>query len=391
MYALFITIIINSCVLQQDANENDAIHDEARAYFKRMENGDEKALAYWRKFRDLSIVAYKNIYARINVHFDLYSGESQYSLDQMRDVLKGLQEKKLLTTLEGGALAVDLKEYDLGCAVIGKTDGSMLYLSRDIAAASHRQKLYDFDDMYYVVATQQNHHFKQLFKILNLQGKPWADKCHHIDFGLIKSKDGNMSTRKGTVVFLQEILDHVKEEMHEVMKKNEAKYSQIENPESVADIVGISAIIIQDLSARRHKDYAFDWNRMLSFEGDTGPYLQYAHSRLCSIERKSSFKLTMDNAFENLDILTEKSALDLIDIIGQYPELVRDLSATLEPCTLVKYSWKLAHAVSAAYQDVWVHGQEEKIAIARLALYTAARYTLGNALRMLGLQPLERM
>ena len=191
-----------------------------------------------------------------------------------------------------------------------------------------------------------------------------------------------MSTRKGTVVFLQQILDHVKDEMHEVMKKNEAKYAQIENPETVADIVGISAIIVQDLSARRHKDYAFDWNRMLSFEGDTGPYLQYAHSRLCSIERKSQFKLTSENEFDHLDLLNEKSAFDLIDIIGQYPELIRGLSTTLEPCTLVKYSWKLAHAVSSAYQDVWVHGQEEKVAMARLALYTAARYTLGNALRL---------
>lgn len=377
--------------INKDAGENEAIHDEARAYFKRMEDGDEKALGYWKRFRDLSIVAYKKIYARINVHFDLYSGESQYSLEQMRDVLKDLGEKNLLTTLEGGAMAVDLKEWDLGTAVIGKTDGSMLYLSRDIAAASDRQKLYDFDDMFYVVATQQHHHFKQLFKILDLQGKTWADKCHHIDFGLIKSKDGNMSTRKGTVVFLQQILDHVKEEMHEVMKKNETKYAQIEEPEVVADIVGISAIIIQDLSARRHKDYAFDWSRMLSFEGDTGPYLQYAHSRLCSIVRKSPLELTSENALEHLPLLKEKSATDLVDVIGQYPEVVRGLSSTLEPCTLVKYSWKLAHAVSVAYQDVWVHGQEKEIALARLALYTAARHTLGNALRMLGLKPLERM
>ncbi|KAJ3374006.1 hypothetical protein HDU91_000062 [Kappamyces sp. JEL0680] len=374
-----------------DASENEAIHDEARAYFKKMEDGDEAALAIWKKFRDLSIVAYKDIYARINVEFDIYSGESQYSLGQMRGVLDELQEKKLLTTLEGGALAVDLKEYDLGTAVIGKTDGSMLYLSRDIAAASHRKATYDFDKMFYVVGTAQSHHFNQLFKILELQGKPWSSSCNHIGFGLIKSKDGNMSTRKGTVVFLQDILDNVKDEMHEVMKKNEAKYKQIEDPEHVADIVGISAIMIQDMTARRIKDYAFDWNRMLSFEGDTGPYLQYAHARLCSIERGSSYKATPENVQEHLHLLTEPNAHAIMALVSQYPDLIRELPANLEPGAVVNYSFRLAHAVSAAYTDLWVHGQPQNIAMARLALYGAARVCLGNALRLLGLKPLERM
>jgi arginyl-tRNA synthetase len=187
----------------------------------------------------------------------------------MKNVLEELKALKLLKP-DQGALMVDLNEYKLGAAIIGKTDGSMLYLSRDIAANIHRKSYYDFDEMFYVVGAQQEHHFKQLFTILELMGRD-ASSCHHINFGLIKSKDGNMSTRKGSVVFLEDILNQVQEEMHSVMKKNETKYAQIENPNYVADVVGMSSIIIQDMTARRHKDYEFDWNRMLSFEGDTGP------------------------------------------------------------------------------------------------------------------------
>jgi arginyl-tRNA synthetase len=356
-----------------------------------MEDGDKSALALWKRFRDLSIEAYKNIYARINVRFDIYSGESQYSLSQMKDVLQELKDKRLLTTLDGGALAVDLKEFDLGTAVIGKTDGSMLYLSRDIAAAQERKKAYDFDQMFYVVGSAQTHHFKQLFKILELEGKNWSPQCHHIAFGLIKSKDGNMSTRKGTVVFLQDILDHVKEEMHEVMKKNEKKYAQIEDPERVADLVGISAIMIQDMAARRIKDYAFDWNRMLSFEGDTGPYLQYAHARLCSIQRGSNYKVVPEEVQKHLHLLTEPSAHGIMSLVAQYPDMIRELTAQYEPSSVVNYAFRLAHAVSVAYVDIWVHGQPEDIATARLALYGSARVCLGNALLLLGLEPLQRM
>ena len=237
-----------------------------------MEDGESTALDLWQRFRDLSIVKYKEIYSRLNVSFDIYSGESQYSLSQMRSVLDELSSLGLLIP-DDGALMVDLKQFKLGAAIIGKTDGSMLYLSRDIAANIERKKLYDFDEMFYIVGSQQDHHFSQLFKILELMGKDWAGKCHHINFGMIKSKDGNMSTRKGSVVFLEEILNQVQDEMHSVMKRNESRYAQIEQPLQVSDTIGISAIMYQDMSARRNKDYEFDWNRMLSFEGDTGPYV----------------------------------------------------------------------------------------------------------------------
>jgi arginyl-tRNA synthetase len=353
--------------------------------------GDQEALKLWKKFRDMSIVKYKEMYARLNVNFDVYSGESQYSLGQMQESLEELKEKGLLVPHDG-ALIVDLKPFQLGTAVIGKSDGSLLYLSRDIAAAQARQQEYNFDKMIYAVGAQQDHHFRQLFKILELMGKQWVSNCEHVAFGLIKSKDGNMSTRKGTVVFLSDILNHVQEEMHTVMKKNEKKYAQIEDPDHVSDIVGISSIMIQDMSARRIKDYAFDWARMLSFEGDTGPYLQYAHARLCSIERQANFSVTGESVTElDLSVLSEPHAAAVMELVAAYPDIIKEISLSLEPCQLVKYALRLSHSVSSAYSELWVYGQEERLAKPRLALYISARVCLGNALRMLGLEPLERM
>ncbi|KAJ3044206.1 Arginyl-tRNA synthetase [Rhizophlyctis rosea] len=373
--------------INRDAGEVPEIHDQARDYFKRMEDGETDALGLWQKFRDLSIVKYKDIYGRLNVSFDIYSGESQYSLNQMRNVLEELKDLGLLVP-DNGALIVDLKEKKLGAAIIGKTNGSMLYLSRDIAAAIDRQNLYKFDKMFYIVGSQQDHHFRQLFTILEVMGKPWSEHCHHIGFGMVKSKDGNMSTRKGTVVFLQDILDNVKEEMHTVMKKNEVKYAQIEDPETVSDLVGISAIVVQDMGRQRIKDYELDFDRMFAFEGDTGPYLQFAHSRLCSIERKAGFEVSEK---VNLSLLTEKEAHNLVDMVARWPDVVREVTTTLEPVNIVGYALRLSHSVSSALDVLWVQNQERGLAEARLALYKAARITLGNALRAIGLKPLERM
>ncbi|ORY11369.1 hypothetical protein LY90DRAFT_677885 [Neocallimastix californiae] len=234
--------------------------------------------------------------------------------------------------------------------------------------------------------------FQLVIQNFELMGMPWAPQCHHINFGLVKSKDGQMSTRKGTVVFLEEILDAAKNEMHYVMKKNEAKYKQIEELEYVSDVVGMSAVMIQDMMARRVKDYKLDWNRMLSFEGDTGPYLQYAHARFCSLARNQS-QYDID---ENTDIscLNEKEAKDLINLISQYPALIKSLPAQLEPCMVVSCCMscmRLAHAVSQALEALWVQDQEENVSKSRLALYTCARITLHNALSILGIRPLEKM
>jgi len=229
-----------------------------------MEEGEKEAIDLWTRFRLLSIEKYKETYARLNVHFDVYSGESMFE-QPMKDEIKLLESKGLLKESQG-AHVVDLQEHGLGTVVVKKKDGTTLYITRDIAAASSRAREYNFDEMYYVVAMQQELHFKQLFKTLELAGYDWAERCHHISFGLVKG----MSTRRGDVVFLEEILNEAKRVMHEVMKQNEEKYKQVEDPDKVADIVGKSAVVIQDMSARRIKDYDFNWSRMTSSEGDTG-------------------------------------------------------------------------------------------------------------------------
>ncbi|EIE91573.1 hypothetical protein G6F46_007897 [Rhizopus delemar] len=368
--------------INRDAEAEPTIHDEARSYFKKMEDGDEEALALWRRFRDLSIVKYRDIYGRLNIHFDVYSGESQVA-EGMQRAMQMLRERELVEESEG-ALIIDMEKYKLGKTVVQKKDGTTLYLTRDIGAAMERQEKYKFDKMIYVVASQQDLHLKQLFKTMELMQFDWANKLEHVNFGMVMG----MSTRKGTVVFLEDILEEAKETMHEVMRKNETKYAEIDEPERVADEIGISAVKIQDNSARRIKNYDFNMERMCTFEGDTGPYIQYAHARLFSIERRSGIEV---NHNADLSLLTEPQAIDLIRTISQYPDLVKSLLNGYEPCNVVTYAFKLSHDISACFENLWVRGAEPAVADARLLMYWSARTTLGNAMRMLGLRPLERM
>ncbi|KAG2208686.1 hypothetical protein INT47_007785 [Mucor saturninus] len=368
--------------INRDGEADPTIHDEARSYFKAMEDGDETALSLWRRFRDLSIVKYRDIYARLNIHFDVYSGESQVG-ESMAAAMKLLHECKLLEESEG-ALIIDMEKHKLGKTVVQKKDGTTLYLTRDIGAAMERYEKYKFDKMIYVVASQQDLHLKQLFKTLEMMKFEWANKLEHVNFGMVLG----MSTRKGTVVFLEDILEEAKETMHEVMRKNEKKYAEVADPEQVADEIGISAVKIQDNSARRIKNYDFDMTRMCTFEGDTGPYIQYAHARLASVERKSG---NVINHNADLSLLTEPQAIDVVRTISQYPDLIKSLLQGYEPCNVVTYAFKLSHDISACFENLWVRGADPAVAEARLLMYWSARITLGNAMRMLGLRPLERM
>ncbi|KAJ1679706.1 arginyl-tRNA synthetase [Spiromyces aspiralis] len=368
--------------INEEIKNDSSIEDQARTYFKRMEDGDEAALALWKHFRDLSIKKYKQTYARLGINFDVYSGESQVT-ESMQRAMSMLEEAGLVEESEGARL-INLETYKCGKALVQKRDGATLYLTRDIGAAIERYEKYEFDRIIYVVASQQDFHLKQLFKILELLELPYADRFMHVNYGLVKG----MSTRKGTVVFLEDMLDSTKERMHEVMKQNEEKYQQIEDPEYVADVVSKSAIYIQDFSARRIKDYEFDWDRVFSFEGDTGPYLQYAHSRLCSMERRAPVKL---NPNADLSLLVEPVVFDLITLVAQWPDVIKTAMQSLEPSTIVTYALKLSHEIARAWESLWVVNQPQDIAEARLLLYWTVRTTLGNALTILGLEPLERM
>ncbi|GAD96179.1 arginyl-tRNA synthetase [Paecilomyces variotii No. 5] len=363
--------------------------EKARRYFKSMEDGDESALALWKRFRDLSIQKYKQTYARLNIDFDVYSGESQVKGETMERAYKTMEQTGVSEHSEG-AVIVDFAKHGakkLGKAIIVRKDGTPLYLTRDIGAILERDEAYHFDKMIYVVAAQQDLHLAQLFKVTELMGrKDLASRCQHINFGMVRG----MSTRKGTVKFLDDILKDVGEFMHEVMKKNTVKYSQVEDPEKTADILGITAVMVQDMRGKRINGYDFDLAAMTSFEGDTGPYLQYAHARLCSIVRKSEItREEMESA--NFDLLTETHATDLVRLLSQWPDVVLNTAKTLEPTTVLTYLFRMTHALSSSYDVLKVIGSEPEVKKARMALYESARQVLHNAMRLLGLNPVDRM
>jgi arginyl-tRNA synthetase len=370
--------------------EMDAgVDEQARKYFKRMVDGDKEALSVWRRFRDLSIVKYKETYARLNIRYDEYSGESQIQ-DKSMDEAAGIMEEKKISENSEGAVIVDLTKWNkkLGKAVIKKKDGTSLYLTRDIGAMRERYDKYHFDKMIYVVASQQDLHLAQLFKIVEVMGFPeLASKCVHINFGMVLG----MSTRKGTAKFLDDILRDVADKMHEVMRANEEKYKQVEDPVKTADTLGISAVMVQDMTGKRINSYTFDMNRMTSFEGDTGPYLQYAHARLSSIIRRVASQVTPEDLIStDFSLLNEKHAVDLIRVLVLWPDTFLQTLKTQEPITTLTYLFKMTHALSSSYDHLQVVGSEPNLLKARTALYVCARQVLSNGMRLLGLTPLER-
>ena len=378
---------INEDVHSEGEDTPGGTNELAREYFRRMEDGDEEILKLWRRFRELSIEKYIDTYHRLNIEYDVYCGESQVSKETMKEATKMFEDKGLVH-VDRGAKLIDLKRFNkkLGKCLVEKSDGTSLYLTRDVGEAINRYETYKFDKMIYVIASQQDLHAAQFFEILKQMGFAWAHNLELVNFGMVQG----MSTRKGTVVFLDNILDETKEKMHEVMKRNESKYVQIEDPDKVADMVGISAVMIQDMLAKRINNYEFKWDRMTSFEGDTGPYLQYAHSRLCSVHRKNPINI-QELSEANFDLLSEPSAVSLIRTIAQYPEVIKKALKNHEPSTIVTYLFNLTHIVSLCYDILWVSGQDSEVAKARLALYVATRQVLYNGMTLLGLTPVERM
>jgi arginyl-tRNA synthetase len=319
---------------------DNGVDEAARKYFKRMTEGEPVALGIWKRFRDLSIEKYKKTYARLNIHYDDYSGESQVRDESMDRAAKVMDERKVSENSEG-AIIVDLTKYSkkLGKAVVRKKDGTSLYLTRDIAAVSERFEKYKFDKMIYVVASQQDLHLAQLFKILEaMDYKELAANCSHVNFGMVLG----MSTRKGTAKFLDDILETVAEKMHEVMRSNQAKYEQVDDPVQTADTLGISAVMVQDMKGKRINNYTFDMDRMTSFEGDTGPYLQYAHARLCSITRKVTAAvpeiadINLAKAAD-LTLITEVQGIDLVRQLAAWPDIFLNTLKTQEPTTVLTY------------------------------------------------------
>jgi arginyl-tRNA synthetase len=373
--------------------EANSLDEQARRYFKKMTDRDPVALAQWKRFRDLSITRYQDTYARLNIRFDEYSGESQVSEDMMEKIGQEMQDKGI-SKEDKGAMIVDFQALVPGKEgkrlekpIVKKRDGTALYLTRDISELLGRHEKYKFDHMIYVVASAQDLHLKQLFKIIELLGhNEIAAKCQHINFGLVMG----MSTRKGTVKFLDDILRDVADKMHETMRKNENKYNQVENPDATADTLGISSVMVQDMTGKRINNYTFNMDAMTSFEGDTGPYLQYAHARVSSIRRRAGLS-DEDIASADLSLLTEAHAVNIVRLLALWPDTVQNTLRTLEPTTVLTYLFKMTHALSSSYDHLQVVGSERELMKARMALYDAAHTVLGNGMRLLGLSPVERM
>jgi arginyl-tRNA synthetase len=372
--------------------ETTGLLGEVKNYFKSMEEGDAEKLALWERFRTMSIERYKLSYARLNIVFDEYSGESQVKQSSMGNAESILKDKGIAETNEG-AIMVNFKKHGaptLEKTVLRNSNGTTNYLLRDVGAAIERTERFSFDKMLYVVMSQQDVHLAQLFKILELMGgkyKDMSDKMQRVNFGAVKG----MSTRKGNVRFLDDILQECATAMHEVMQRNQEKYAQIEEPQKVADTLGISSVMVQDMSGKRVNGYPFDISRMTSFEGDTGPYLQYAHARLCSVARKAAYS-RQDILRANISLLTAPHAVDLIRLLAQYPDIVRHALKTLEPPTVLTYLFRLTHQLSSSYDVLRVVGalEGQEMSLARAAVYEAARQVLSNGMRLLGLSPVDR-
>ena len=367
----------------EEAEKKPEMEDEARAWFTKLENGDEEAKELWQWFRDESLKEFARVYDLLDIEFDSYAGESFYS-DKMDVVIEKIKEKGLLKQSQGTNV-VDLEEYNMPPALITKNDGSTLYMTRDLAAAIYRKNTYDFEKCIYVVGSQQSLHFQQLFKVLELMGFEWAKDLIHVPFGMVALEEGTMSTRKGRVVFLEDVLKQAIEKTREtVLSKN----PNAKNVDEIAKQVGVGAVVFQELSNSRIKDYTFSWERTLSFEGETGPYVQYTHARCCAVLRKANEEVSTDI---NYELLSDGDAAEVLKVIGSFNKSIVSAMRRNEPHIVTRFVLDLAQAFNKFYHDNPILVEDEELRKARLALVAATRQTLENGLNILGMHAPERM
>ena len=374
-----------------EVEEHPELDDEAREIFTKLEHGEKEEVELWQWFRDESLKEFTRVYDMLGIEFDSYAGESFYS-DKMPRFVEELKEKGLLETSQGAQI-VNLEKYGLGVALITKSDGSTLYITRDIAAAVYRKETYDYYKNIYVVASQQNLHFQQWFKILEMMGYEYAKDCVHVPFGLVSLEEGTMSTRHGRVVFLEDVLNKAVEKTKEIIKEKNPNGSE-EEIDEVAKAVGIGAVVFQELSNNRIKDYTFKWDKVLNFDGETGPYVQYTHARCASVLRKAGEDVVAKaKALENMDYscLQSESAYALAKDIYKFPAVVVDAGEKYEPSIVTRHIIDMAQGFNRFYHDehILVDNEDEKVA--KVALVLAAKTAIKNGLALLGMKAPERM
>ena len=363
----------------EEAEKDPKLDDEGRAAFKKLENGDEEEIKLWKWFREVSLQEFNRIYKELGVTFDSYNGEAFFN-DKMQPVVDELREKGLLEESRG-AQVVNLGE-DENPALILKSDGSSLYMTRDLAAALYRKKEYDFVMSLYVAGGEQSGHFKQLKQVLKKMGYDWADNIHHIPFGLITQGGKKLSTRKGNVVFLDKVL---KDAVSLAEQQIEEKNPNLANKDQVAHDVGVGAVVFHDLKNDRMDNFDFDLEEVVRFEGDTGPYVQYTNARAQSILRKANKEISMDNLSLNDDW-----SFAVAKAIADFPAIVAKASEKFEPSIIAKYALDLSKKFNKYYANVRILDEDDQLN-ARLALVQATSIVLTEALRLLGVNAPKEM
>ena len=375
-------------LFHDEADKDESLEDEARAWFHKMELGDEEALAIWKWFFDISLEEFKRVYKLMGMEFDHYTGESFYR-DKTDDVVKELTEKNLLTDSEGAKI-VDLSEYDMAPCLILKKDGSSIYATRDIAAVEYRKKTYDFTKCLYVTGQEQKLHFAQVFKVMELLGNEWAkDSLIHIPYGLVSLSGEKLSTRGGNVIYAEDILKEAINKIREIIDEKNPDLTE-EQKEEASRIVGVGSVIFNDLYNQRIKDVSFKWEHITSFEGETGPYVQYTYARCSSILRNID-GFDINSADIDYSVLSDPASTELLKEIDRLEDIIHEAAERYEPSVIARYAVDLAQAFNRFYTENRIAVDEENIRISRCAVTYITRRILRDCLDLLGIGCVEQM
>ena len=364
------------------------MENQARAWFKKIEDDDAEAMEIFNWFKDITLRDVSRIYDLLGIKFDSYNGESFYK-DKWQSVVAELKEKELLVPSEG-AQVVMLEDYNMPPCILLKNDGASVYATRDIAAAMYRKKTYDFHKCLYVVAYQQNLHFRQFIKVIELMGYDWAKDLIHVPFGMVSFEGQTLSTRKGNIVYLDELLERAIVKAGEIIDQ---KNPELPDKETVARQVGVGAVLFYDLYNSRIKDVDFWWDRALAFEGETGPYVQYTHARACSVLAKSGVSATdaLNNADCDYSALDNSEAQEVIALLEGFPQAVDAACEKNEPCVVLRHTVALAQAFNRFYFEHRIITEDGNATNANLKLCAAVKTVIKTGLSLAGIEAPNKM
>ncbi|HEY8389631.1 MAG TPA: arginine--tRNA ligase [Clostridia bacterium] len=376
-----------------EADKNPKLDDEAREWSKKIEMHDDEAVTIYQNFKKITLDNIGKIYERLGITFDSYLGES-FFIDKVEPVVKTLEQKNLLVESDG-AKVVMLDEYDMPPCLILRSDGASLYATRDIATAIYRKQTYDFYKCLYVVAYQQNLHFRQFFKVLELMGYEWAKDLVHVAYGMVSMEDGSMSTRSGKLIKLSDVLDKAVQKTKSIIMQ---KSPDADNIDETAEAVGVGAVIFSSLCNSKIKDIVFSWDRVLNFDGETGPYLQYTHARCCSVLKKAgvdynNYELSKELQEVQADYssLMDDNSLTLVKNIDAFPDQIVLASQNYEPSIIARAIIDIAQGYNKFYFDYKIIDDDLRVQKARVLLTMAVKNCLKTGMELLLLKPLEKM